>query len=193
MQARTSFIPKKNYSRKKPGGKSYTSLAMIISVAIFGAAIFAAAGVFFYNQFLTDEIKKKVVILEKEKGSLDLETIQELTKLDKRIESAKKILDRHVSLIPLFELLEKNTLRNVRFKNFKFGIEKDGIILDMNGVANSYAAVALQADIFGEDKNITEPVFSDLGVDFNGNVTFRVIAKIDPRLISFRNSVAADK
>lgn len=166
---------------------------MIISVAIFGAAIFAAAGVFFYNQFLTDEIKKKVVILEKEKGSLDLETIQELTKLDKRIESAKKILDRHVSLIPLFELLEKNTLRNVRFKNFKFGIEKDGIILDMNGVANSYAAVALQADIFGEDKNITEPVFSDLGVDFNGNVTFRVIAKIDPRLISFRNSVAADK
>ncbi len=164
---------------------------MIVSGIIFLATIFTAAGVFFYNQFLASEIENKSIILDREKGGLDLEIIQEFTKLDKRIESAKEILNQHTSLVPLFELLEKNTLRSVQFDKCQFETGKDGIILGLDGVADSYAAVALQADVFGADKNIIKPVFSNLGINFEGLVTFTVSAEIDPRLISFRNSVGS--
>ena len=192
MQNQTSFIPKKDYLRDKKTNKTYAGLATVVAGVIFVAMVFIAAGVFFYEQFLVSEIGKNSAILEREKGNLDVETIQKLAELDKRIESAKEILDKHISLIPLFELLEKNTLKTVSFDNFNFAVEKDGITLDMDGIADSYTAVALQSDIFGKNKNIVEPIFSNLGVNFNGDVTFTVLAKIDPRVVLFRNSLEAE-
>ena len=93
------------------------------------------------------------------------------------------------SLTSLIESLEKNTLRKVRFKNLDFSSEDGKWIIRMEGAADSYAAIALQADVFGKNNNMSELMFSNLGVSFDGSVVFDVSAKIDPRLISYRNSL----
>jgi len=189
----TSFIPKKIYAKSKLRGKNYGGLLMIIAVVIFVMMILVAGTVFLYRQYLTNEISKMANTLEREKGGFDTETIQELNRMDKRIELSKKILDEHMTLVPLIKSLEKNTLRRVRFDNLDFSFDGGKWLIEMDGVADSYATVALQADIFGKNNNMSELMFSNLGVNFDGNVVFNVSAVIDPRLISYRNDITSIK
>ena len=91
--------------------------------------------------------------------------------------------------MPFFELLEKNTLQKVRFEEMTFNPVDGEWVLDLSGTADSYATIALQSDIFNEDKNMSEVIFSDLGVGSDGGVVFKVSAKIDTRLLSYRKSL----
>ena len=104
----TSFIPKKNYA-KKSHGKSYVGLFLTITSFIFVATVVSSIGVFFYKNFLEGEIENKNIILNKEKGGLDLSLIQSLSKFDQRIKTAGEILEDHISLVHLFDFLEKKT------------------------------------------------------------------------------------
>ena len=187
----SSFIPKKNYEEKMSQKSNYTGLLMFVSMAVFLGMLLATAGGYFYSNFLQNEIQTKSATLVRENDSLDLALIQDLSKLDKRIKSAEEILNAHLSLMPLFELLEKNTLKGVAFKEFNFSIGKGDYILELDGVALDYTSIALQSNVFGKDKNILEPIFSDLGVGPDGLVTFSMSAKIDSRLLSYRESLKA--
>lgn len=182
----TSFIPKKIHAKSRLKGKNYGSLLMTVAVAIFIVMILSAGAVFLYRQYLTNEISKMSSALVREKGGFDTVIIQKLDRMDKRIESSKKILDEHITLVPLIKLLEKSTLRRVRFNNLDFSFDGGKWLVKMEGVADSYAAIALQADIFGKSNNMSELMFSNLGVSFDGSVVFDVFAEIDPRLIAHR-------
>ncbi len=185
----TSFIPKKDYKRKG-SKKGYVGFLMLVSIIIFAIMIIATVSVFFYSGYLETEITNKSISLEREKGGLDLELIQELSRSDARLEYSKEILESHINLVPLFDFLEENTLRTVMFEKLSFQILKDGNSFELSGEANSYMDVALQADIFGKSKNIMEPIFSDLGVNPSGKITFLMKASVNSSLISYRNSLS---
>ncbi len=186
----TSFIPKKSYDNVKTKRRDYGGLFMGIGVVIFILMVLTAATVFLYNRYLNTQIEEMKVTLDREKGSLEKDIIKELSLISKKIESAKKILDNHIILTPLFDLLEQNTLRNVVFEDLSFSPEEDGWwSLTMSGRANSYATVALQSDVFGGNKNISNVVFSGLGVGTDGGVIFDVSVLVDERLFSYRNSL----
>ncbi len=184
----TSFIPKKNYS-KKIAKSSYVGLSLAIASFIFVIAVVSSVGVFFYKGFLERGIENKSKILEKEKGGLDLALIQELSQFDKRMEVAKEILGNHTSLVYLFNFLEENTLKEVVFKSFDFEVNKEGYKLILEGKANSYSSVAVQSDILGKNKNITDPIFSGLGVNSEGDIVFTVSMMIDPKLILYKDNL----
>jgi hypothetical protein len=59
----------------------------------------------------------------------------------------------------------------------------------MGGIASSFSSVALQSDIFGENKFIQEPIFSNLNLDSKGDVIFDFSAFVDPRLLSYSDSI----
>jgi len=185
----TSFIPKKSHEQRKVKKRDFGGLLMGISGVIFILSVLSAGTVFLYNRYLISEIDSMAGVLEREKGSLEKEIIIELSRIDERMESSKKILDEHMTLAPLFELLEQNTLQAVRFGQLSFYPEDDGWVLTMSGTANSYATIALQSDIFGENNNMSELIFSNLGVGSDGGVVFDVSVKIDSRLLSYRNSL----
>jgi len=185
----TSFIPKKTYKKKTTKRRDYGGLFMGIAGLIFIISILAAGSVFLYDRYLNSDIERMSSDLERQKGSLEKEIIKELSKIDKKIEASKMILDNHITLISLFELLEKNTLKNVMFENMVLSPEDGGWTISMKGLADSYATIALQSDVFEEDKNMSELIFSDLAVGNDGGVVFDVTAKIDPRILSYRNSL----
>ncbi|MCK5285753.1 MAG: hypothetical protein KAJ58_00820 [Candidatus Pacebacteria bacterium] len=187
----TSFIPKKNYKEKAVNTK-YTSWFLVIATFIFAASAIFAGGVFFYKGFLESEIKNKNTILERERGGLDLALIQKLSKFDKKIEVAKELLDDHIALSYLFNFLEANTLKEVMFNNLNFEVTKDGYQLILEGRANSYADVAVQSNVLSSNKNILEPIFSDLRVNSNGDIVFKASMKMDPKLISYKDNLEVE-
>lgn len=186
----TSFIPQKTYKKSNTKKRSYGGLLMGIASFIFVITILIAGTLFLYNRYLTKEIETMSQSLEREKGSLEKEVIKKLSLVDKRIEASKLVLDNHVTLVSLFDLLEQNTLQRVMFKELSFSPGEGGWwTLSLKGATNSYASVALQSDVFGKNKNMKELIFSNLGIGIDGGVVFDVSAIVDPRLFSYRNSL----
>ena len=188
---RTSFIPKKTIlaaaGAKKPQASPFGIVSLIALIIVLGA-VALSVGVFLYQQVLISSINTKKQTLERARAAFEPELIEELVRLDNRIESAETILNEHIAPTSLFVILEDLTLKSVRFESFDFvRISKGKISISMKGVAKNFSGIALQADIFGKNRMIKEPIFSDLNINQEGNAIFNFSAFVDPALISYVN------
>ena len=188
MVENTSFIPKKS-EIPDVNKKESLDLLLLIAMVIFLISLFSAVGVFLYKNFLTNTIEQNSINLEREKVNFDIASIEEFVRLDKRLNLSEDLLYNHVDLIALFDLLESNTLKNIQFQDFDFDSSKDSLDMTVKGVARSYSTVALQSDIFGENQYIHNPIFSDLNVNEEGNIIFKLTASIDKDLVSYRRNL----
>lgn len=190
----SSFIPKRSLEKVAKGARGSRAIGIVplVSLIIFLGAIALSVGVFLYEQFLVQNINRKERDLTSAREVLRSPLIDELVRLDARIEAAKAVLGNHLVLTAFFDLLGQKTLSNVRFTNFSYERKDDGTIgVSMNGSARSFNAVAVQSEVFGDDRLIKNPLFSNLNVDQNGNVVFTFTASIDPRLLSYTLAVGA--
>lgn len=190
---KTSFMPKKPVAPQTgrvPRGGS-VGLFFLLTLIVFLAAVVVSAGLFLYQLYLTNSIERKSDELERARASFDPALIQELTRLDTRIETAGSLLDNHIALTRLFAFLEENTLESVQFQNFRYTtLSDEGVTIAMSGKAKSFGAVALQSDVFGNSSFIRDPIFSNLNVDVFGDVTFNMTAFVNPSMLSYRTFVS---
>ncbi|OGD67170.1 hypothetical protein A2442_02135 [Candidatus Campbellbacteria bacterium RIFOXYC2_FULL_35_25] len=189
INSNSSFIPQKAYST---GAKPVRSidLVFVIALLLFSLSVISALGVFLYKNILENKIVQSSDLLEGERENFDVSTIKQLSLLDKRIKSTKRLLDEHVDLIGFFEALEVHTLKNIQFMDLDLKLNEDNsATVNMKGVSRNYAAIALQSDVFGEHPLIKDPIFSNLSVDDLGGVNFDFSAKIDGLLISYRERI----
>ena len=168
------------------------------SWAIFPAVppVFSgAAGVFLYKYVLTKNIETSGVYLNQRKDALEPDTINDLLRTGRRLRIAGTLLDNHVVVTPIFNLLEGLTLKSVRFIKFEYTTSQNNLIsVKLSGQAKSYGSVALQADLFGSEKRFVKSViFSNLNLDDKGNVIFDAILDIDPDLINYKKALAREK
>jgi len=186
---KTSFIPKKSLapiSKRKPS----VGLYFIISVIVFLLATAGSVGVIVYKAYVEGGIESKAVSLQRAKEAFDPRLIDDLSRLDNRIESSGNILSSHIALTPLFDLLEELTLKNVRFEQFEFLVLDSGeMTLVMTGEAVNHATVVLQSDLLGQSRFLKDQIFSDINPDRSGNIGFSLEATVDPSLVSFRGNV----
>ncbi|KKW11487.1 MAG: hypothetical protein UY50_C0012G0006 [Parcubacteria group bacterium GW2011_GWA2_49_9] len=198
IQIQTSFVPKKtplSTSSVSAGGGRSVNLLAIISLSIFFIIVGLSATVFFYKSSLVNSIMEMDALLAAAKKSFEPEFIDEAAKLNIRIEGARELLNSHRALSPLFDLLEKKTLENVRFQDFNFmAAEGKDATLSMLGQARSFNAVALQSDVFGAEKAFKDPVFSNFTLNESGDVIFNFRTTIAAELLHYRETVlgAAD-
>jgi hypothetical protein len=197
QKTHTSFIPKKSLatasrdkSRSISGTKSTIGIVFLITLIIFISVIALAIGVFLYQQFLLQNIEKKRESLDRARAAFEPSLIEEMGRLDVRMKSAREILDNHKALTAFFDLLETNTLASLQFENLSYRVDPaNKVSITMGGIASSFSSVALQSDIFGENKFIQEPIFSNLNLDSKGDVIFDFSAFVDPRLLSYSDSI----
>ena len=186
---RTSFIPKKtlataSQSQKKSGGG--LGVMTLLSLIIAFGAITLSVGVFLYQQILEASLTRKTETLERARAAFEPALIEELVRIDSRIEAAKGILNKHITPSVLFETLEELTLKSVQFQDFDLTrISDDKISISMKGIAQDFRGVALQADIFGKSRLIREPIFSNLNLNQEGRAVFSLSAFVDPTFINF--------
>ena len=188
----TSFIPKKPIIESQSSG-SGVSLFLILSIIVFIVTISLAGGVWLWRESLIKQIEKDKQDLVAAKESYEEDTINPLIRLNDRIEESKNLLAKHLAVTPVFTMLEKNVLKNIRLKSLKFSFSgSDKIGIDLMGMASSYDALSKQSDAFGGEnlrKFISEPVVSDFSPNIDGSISFKFTASVDPSLVSYENII----
>lgn len=179
----TSFIPRKPEIRASQHFSG--SLLYSLSLIVFILAILASVGVFAYQKISEKSLARMQSDLEAARGLLQPGLIRELSRANARFEVAGKLLKDHILLSSFFNLLESLTLQPVRFTSFSFIKEDDRATVSLRGEARSYASLAVQSKIFGENPNILNHQFSGLDLNKDGNVTFTWKATLNPKLISY--------
>lgn len=190
-RVKTSFIPKASLQveQKRASAKNPMALANIIAAAVLIVAILGAAGIFFYERFTVASIDSKKQSLERSRSAFEPATIKELSRLNTRIETGKKLLKVHLSLSNLFDELERRTLASVKFNDFSYTVgDQTRVLLTASGEAASFNAVALQSDAFSKSALITEPIFSNVNISKNGTIQFNFSAVIDVSRLYYSGS-----
>ncbi len=192
----SSFIPKgplvpsSAVFKTQPARRG--TLLGLLSMWIFVLSIVAALAALGYGFYLNSSITKMGGKLETARANLEPETIREIARLDARIVGTEKLLANHAVLSPLFDFLDKNTLKTVRFTQFTFKETSEGLVISMRGQARGYASLALQADIFNKSKDLKSTNFSNLDLDERGNVIFMVDAVVSPALVSYKRTLESE-
>src|SRR3989344_2575657 len=192
----SSFIPKgpitstaSSFSTR-PKIKEKGLLAFL-SLVIFIISVLLAVGIFGYKFYLKYRIEQMGSDLEKTLVTIRPEPkiIRELIRFDNRLASTKELISKHYILTPLFEFLEISPPVTVRFNNFSYVMNEQGLKLSIRGEARGYAAVALQADIFNKSSYFKNLVFSNLTLNEKGDVNFSLEATVDDNLVSYHRMV----
>lgn len=184
----TSFIPKQplveNRATKAP---TSTGLFSIIGWFIFIVVVLASVGVYAYEQYLTKSIDSKNTDLSNRIKSFDPATVDHFVKLDARLQAAQTILNNHLAVSTLLDLIGKDTIQSVQFTDLKYNYDNGGkISLSLNGKAPDFASIALQSDTFSAQPFLHNQIFSGLGLDQDGGVLFRFTASIDPSSLQYK-------
>lgn len=191
----TSFIPRKPIIQKEQT-KAGIGLFLIISIIIFLISVGVAGWVYLEKDILIKSIAGEQNTIETNREGLvkDSITIEKIVELDSRIEVSQSLLDKHISVYPIFGFLEQVTLKDIRFKNFVFSTNQkdssgqDVMKVEMSGTARDWRTVASQADEFGKSEYrpfIKEPKVSDLSLTQDGSVTFSLSVYFSPDFLSY--------
>lgn len=189
----TSFVPKKPIIEKAAAvhsGGGFSGAMNLVALIIFIASILAAGATYFYRSSLIDRVEEYKVSLERARGAFEPALITELQELDKRMRAASDILANHVAVSPIFTLIGEITLPTVRYSDFSYEFnEENGNLVDviMSGEAKGYNYIALQADLFGDNKFIKNPIFSEFTLDQTGNVDFALTFSVDKSLVLYES------
>ncbi len=190
-QVPASFIPKKPVT-SSPAAKEGAGLLLIISIFIFAVSLLAAGLAFGYESYLNNSIASESDSLQKDQAAFDVSTINDLVRLDSRINQATTLLNTHIAPSAIFNFLSQETLQNVQFTSFQYDLQANGSgLLTLNGVADSFSTVALQSDQFGNSSMLRNIIFSNLNTDPSGRVLFTVQATVSPSLLLYSNNLAA--
>ncbi|MBI2046298.1 MAG: hypothetical protein HYT28_02670 [Parcubacteria group bacterium] len=186
---KTSFIPKQAIvktaapERGVGGATVFATFLALVAIVLYG-------GLFVYRSVLNKDINDFAVSLDRARGAFETSLITELQTVDARLSTGDTLLKQHVALSPVFALLEESTVQTLRYKNFAMRAESGGAYsINLRGEADDYASIALQSDIFSQNKYITDHIFSNLTLNQDGRISFDLNAKINSGLLSYAQTI----
>ena len=191
----TSFIPKKPIETNDRNTKKPVSIFSIASIIILVVVALASGGLFLYKGYLNSQKDNLSTSLTKIRDSFEKDTINELELFDKRSTAAKELLNSHIVLSPVFELLGSLTIPSIQYTKFDHETTDKGFIVKMSGLARDYKSIALQADVFNSAKGryFKNVVFSNLLKDKNNYVSFDIEFTVDPSLLSYEKNISLEQ
>ena len=188
----TSFIPKKPMVEQTMTAKRPAGFLLVISIIIFLTMVAVSGGAYFYKGVLLKNATQMQNDLSLARNRFEPSQITKLKILDKRLQASNDILSHHVAISPIFDILDSITLKTIRYTKFSYTFGNKKVTIDMSGQAVGYRSVALQADMFAKNKNLIDPVFSNLSLDDKGNVLFDLQFSVDPSLIYYEQMLKAN-
>jgi len=188
-QVSTSFIPKKPLVEGRRGGAF--GLIFLLALLIFIGSVVAAGAAFLYGTYLTNSITAKARSLETAQGAFESAgAIENLIRLDSRINEARGLLQSHVAPSAIFFFLSAQTLERVRFTSFAYQLKGDGsATIELQGATDDFQTIALQSDQFGASKVLRNIIFSEITVEAEGGVSFSLSATVDPALLLYSKNL----
>ena len=188
----TSFIPKKPIIKERAISSRPVGVLLIASLLILFTVLLATGGLYFYKGIVTKNIADMENTLNLAKNRFEPSQITKLQVLDKRLRASSEILSEHIAITPIFNALEQLTMKTVRFTKFSYdlGTDKNATVdIKMSGQAIGYRSIALQSDLFAKNKNLIDPIFSNLTLDNSGNVLFDLEFSVDPSFVNYKQTL----
>ncbi len=200
-QIPTSFIPKRPLVTETvaPEHRSrMVGLLSIITGIVIVATIISFVGVFLYEKSLSSQKVKLTKSIDDAKSGIGTDFLQDMQRLNTRINGVKVLLQNHVVVSPIFAALEETTLHSIQYKSFTYEMKTDPVTktplvgVKLEGTAKTYSSIALQSDAFAQSPIIKNPVFSSLVVeDKTNSVGFHLAFDVNPSDLAFQTFIDA--
>jgi len=193
---------------KGPAVSSYVSRrttkgpGFYISFLIFFIAVLVSIGVFVYTKIIQGSIDTKLAEIDRLQKAYEPSTMKELIRADTRMKHADILIENHVTPSEYLRLLEQITIHNLRYDSL--GFTTNGTVgtgaarnsqnisvptVALTGQAGSFKQIALQADEFGANRDLQNPVVSGLNIDANDLAVFSVTMNVEPRFVSYTEAI----
>jgi hypothetical protein len=207
----TSFIPKKPIVEERATSSKPVGILLIASILILFIVLLGTGGLYFYKVSLNNKIKGMQASLNSAENEFEPSKLAELQLLDKRLIAATSILDNHISITPIFTELGNITMHTIRYSTFNYTMgsssatadasvavagggnnstDSNNIDVKMSGIAIDYRSIALESDLFSQDKNFINPIFSNLTIDSSGNISFDLEFSVAPSFVNYKQTLA---
>ena len=185
-----SFIPKEEQVKARQNRaasiRRSLNLFFYLSILIFVLSLIALALAFLYRQYNESQLISSRQELAQAREQYDPDTVNMLNRFDTRLTVARNLLNNHVAFTNLFSEIEDRTLRSVKFDSFEASLNEGNIELTGAGIAQSYAALALQSDSFADSEYIQNPIFSNFSRDEEDEtIQFDFSLRANPDLINY--------
>lgn len=188
-----TFIPHEAVTSApvRRGGGGLSELLLLLSIVLFIISAALGAGVFLYTQYLQSSNQSKLSQLQSAQQAFDPTLVQQLTRLDSRMNTGLTLLDAHLAPTQLFNALEQSTVQDIQYTSFAYNASNpQQITLTMSGVAGSVNSIALQAQVFSQSGVLTNPIFSNIDAQPDG-VHFNFTALVNPASLSYESYVSS--
>lgn len=190
---RTTFIPKTPASTTTAAPPKTVNIFVLITSLVFIFSLIAAGGAYFYRAVLTRNIEELSRSVTRAEEIVSPALVGRLNAYDKRSRAVKTLLDKHIVLSPVFDLLEALAISSVRFSDFEYSLGREGNAkLVLSGEAKSYSALAAQSNLLGKSEYIKEPIFSNFALNTIGNVTFNFSSGVERGFQLYRSTLAKE-
>lgn len=185
----TSFIPKRPIFKEEASTRRHEPIPVVtlIGFAVFFAALIITGLAFFFHQKETAAVQALASQLGTEKERFNPAAIEELKAVSTRLKIAKGIVDNHVSVSPLLDLLQDTTLKSVYYENFGLEFDqKKGYVLRLKGKVPGYGLLFAQAEAFRAEPKITDAELGTIALDERtGEVDFEIILTLSPEVMKY--------
>ena len=193
MQDAANFIPNGGGTvtpPPEPGSESKGGLAdvlLLVAIVLLAASLAIATGVFLYGRLVDKQLAEGKKTLDIASSRVSPHTVEELQSLSKRLTAGNDLLSKHIAPSEIFKALELITLKSVQFTEFKFSYTSPELMqLSLKGKALTVNAVAAQSKAFSANQDkFQNTIFSNLGFEKDGTVSFQVTTDINPDFINF--------
>jgi hypothetical protein len=160
----SSFIPK----RKSAGSERQVKrrnffIFSIVSYAIFAAAPIASASVYIYQIYTQKIFDKNVAELDAQVKTYSQADMSLVLDFNSRLEITKRLMQSHVSLVSLFNILESSTIKSIQFNDLKITrVDDSSLSVEANIAAKSLDSVLFQREVYSSSQSIASTTFSKL-------------------------------
>jgi len=187
---KTSFIPKESLKAASPvrnigRTRGRFGVATALTFAIFLITMAVAGALFLYGLFLQKSNTDKKASLERSSAAFQPALIEQLSRLDTRIDTATSLLGSHIAPSAILTVFQQLTVSAIQYSGFTYKVADAGASVRMAGRAKSFNSVAYQADRLGENPAIKNPVISDIRLDGNGDVLFNLTVTFDKSVLAY--------
>ena len=212
-----SFIPKKPLTRKTEKTKHPVGLLLFATYFIFFATIAFYGGLYLYNKSIKNTLIEKTKELETEKTKIDpFSVVEKGEKLQKKINGAQSLLNKHLAPSSVFSILEKAILKSITLQEFSLGLDDStggnndayknvddkqtatdpDFIIKTKGIAINYESLAYQSDVLKKETEKRQEIkgfsIKDLSLDSSGNVSFNLSIIVDRSFLLYKNMFTAN-
>lgn len=185
----TSFIPELPKNVVSENNKKIVeyNLAFILSLVFFFSSLAVAGGLYYYRSTIEERIdQKKIAIADSEK-KINIDAIKELDLTNTRLKTAKNMLKSHITLAPVFDLIEKQTVASVGYNEFSFEYKEGVPHVILKAETGSFASAYLQEEQLKRQNNVIKNVkVSNMHLnELSGVVEFDIDIEVDPKLLDY--------